>query len=343
MTPEAICRVCNESLGCEAMTPQPQSKEPGSNPKMTDKNTPSHYPAPIKHTIEISFKKCQYDSVSDVNAQLIEKYQKLYEQDPESRIFAPLAEGYRKMGLLNEALELATEGVRIHPHFSGGRVALGRIYFDLGQMEKAEVEFRVATELTPENVLAHQFLADSLVKLKKHKDALRAYKMLLFLAPDNQKASMAVKKLEALTADEYEEELFAMKPLVEAVKDWDKLQLQDLPEDKDDTAKDRETLRNERYLARVLSLVDAFIVRNDIDKAIATLNDAEKMWGAQPEIIKRLTLIHQRNVQNLTYPKTSAELKAPRTRQQQKTDNKIQFLQDLLLQIKNRSQQTAHS
>ena len=62
--------------------------------------------------------------MDETNPEFIERYQKLYEEDPKSRIFAPLAEAYRKMGLINEALELAQNGVKIHPQFSGGRVAL---------------------------------------------------------------------------------------------------------------------------------------------------------------------------------------------------------------------------
>ena len=47
-----------------------------------------------------------------------------------ARIFAPLAEAYRKAGLVDEAIEVAREGLRIHPNFVGGRVALGRALFD---------------------------------------------------------------------------------------------------------------------------------------------------------------------------------------------------------------------
>ena len=55
---------------------------------------------------------------------MIYDYLKKYQEDPTSRVFAPLAEAYRKAGLIDEAIEIAREGLRVHPNFVGGRVAL---------------------------------------------------------------------------------------------------------------------------------------------------------------------------------------------------------------------------
>ena len=55
---------------------------------------------------------------------IIYEYLKKYQEDPSSRVFAPLAESYRKAGLADEAIEIAREGLRVHPNFVGGRVAL---------------------------------------------------------------------------------------------------------------------------------------------------------------------------------------------------------------------------
>src|SRR6185312_9107047 len=94
--------------------------------------------------------------MDEINPEFVERYQRLYEADPKSRIFAPLAEAYRKMGLLNEARDVAESGVANHPDFPGGRVALGRVLNDLGLIEEAVRELKKAAELAPENILAQQ-------------------------------------------------------------------------------------------------------------------------------------------------------------------------------------------
>src|SRR5579872_5181477 len=90
----------------------------------------------------------------------VERYQLLYEKDPDSKVFAPLAEAYRRMGLLDEAIDLAESGVKVHPHFASGRVALGKCYVQKGKFAQAAEELKAASELSPENLLAHQLLAE---------------------------------------------------------------------------------------------------------------------------------------------------------------------------------------
>src|SRR5258708_31638819 len=102
---------------------------------------------------------CYPSHMSQDVSSFVERYQLLYEKDPTSKVFAPLAEAYRRMGLLNEAIDLAEGGVKKHPHFASGRVALGKCYFQKGQMEKAIEQLKVAVDLSPENLLAHQLMA----------------------------------------------------------------------------------------------------------------------------------------------------------------------------------------
>ena len=41
----------------------------------------------------------------------LEKYLKEYQENPRSRVFAPLAEAYRKSGLIDEAIDICREGL----------------------------------------------------------------------------------------------------------------------------------------------------------------------------------------------------------------------------------------
>jgi len=168
----------------------------------------------------------------------------------------------------------------------------------------------------------------------------------LFLSPENPKALKAVQKLESLTADEYEDEIFAMRPLKEAVKEWDDFELDfemenDPSKNKMESSSTSENSKKKnKFLDRVLSLTDAYIVRNDIDRALDALNEAERLIGNNPEITKRMGLIQRRQLDAISAPKTQADLKPHKSREKTIIDNQIEFLQDLLQNIKHH--QTKH-
>ncbi|MGE4131325.1 MAG: tetratricopeptide repeat protein [Bdellovibrionales bacterium] len=98
--------------------------------------------------------------MQDIQAELIEKYQILLQKDPKSQVFAPLAEAYRKMGLVEEAFRIAVRGVQFNPNFSGGRIALAKIFLDRQSLPAAIDELEKAISLSPDNILAHSLLAD---------------------------------------------------------------------------------------------------------------------------------------------------------------------------------------
>ena len=128
---------------------------------------------------------------------LIYQYLKKYQEDPSSRIFAPLAEAYRKAGLADEAIEIAREGLRVHPAFVGGRVALGRALFDKGQFEDVIDELKQVVTDVPDNLVAQRLVAESCLMVGRIAEALGAYKMLLYFAPQDQETAKIVQELEA--------------------------------------------------------------------------------------------------------------------------------------------------
>ncbi len=218
----------------------------------------------------------------DLNPEFIERYQLMLEKDPKSKLFAPLAEGYRRMGLMKEAEDLCVKGVKLHPHFPSGLVVYAKILIDKHDPSMAVELLKQATDLSPENILAQRLLAQCLVELKRPKEALKAFKMVLFLNPNDENAVKHVRKLESLTADEYDDELFEMKPLGAAVRKMgihDAATLSGAAESsgaKTLTMADRSLPKMQRILERAISLADAFMVRSDFDKAIKTIDDAEE-------------------------------------------------------------------
>jgi tetratricopeptide (TPR) repeat protein len=89
----------------------------------------------------------------------IRRYREILSKEPSSTVFAALAEAYRKRKLLNQAIEACKIGLRYHPDFSSGRVALARAYYDAGEIEKARHELEKVVASVPDNIMAQKLLA----------------------------------------------------------------------------------------------------------------------------------------------------------------------------------------
>ncbi len=127
---------------------------------------------------------------------LIYSYLKRYQEDPTSRVFAPLAEAYRRAGLIDEAIEIAREGLRVHPAFVGGRVALSRALFEKQLYAEVAEQMGPVVQDVPDNLVAQRLFADSCLMLGRLMEALSAYKMLLYFAPQDFETAQIVQELE---------------------------------------------------------------------------------------------------------------------------------------------------
>ncbi|MBO9667776.1 MAG: tetratricopeptide repeat protein [Bdellovibrio sp.] len=269
-----------------------------------------------------------------IEASAIEKYQSILAKDPTSQVFAPLAEAYREMGMMKEALQIVTSGVQRHPQFVGGLVTYAKVLRDAGQVGRALEALKKATTLAPENILAHQLLAELHLSSKNPKDALKAFKMVLFLNPNSQSAQKAVQKLESLTADEYDDEVFSMEKLPQVNLEAGP------PEpaypDEAPTIMSHDVykpipLPKNKAMERMLSLIDAFIVRNDLEKANALLKDTRVEFGEHPEIERRMKTLQVRyNDTDEAIP-----LKPLLPREEQIRQRKIEVLEMMLRKIED--------
>jgi tetratricopeptide (TPR) repeat protein len=127
---------------------------------------------------------------------LLLKYLKAFQDDPRSKIFAPLAEAYRKIGLIDEAIEICNEGLLVHPDFIGGKVALARAYFDKKSYAQVRDLLLPIIEKIPDNLVAQRLLADASLSLGYLKDALNCYKMLLYFNSGDHEVASLIQELE---------------------------------------------------------------------------------------------------------------------------------------------------
>ncbi len=232
--------------------------------------------------------------MAKLDASTIEKYQAILAKDPSNQVFAPLAEAYREMGLLKEAEKMAKEGVRRHPHFVSGLVTLAKILKDLESYQEALNHLKKALTLASENILAHQLCGEIQLALRQPKEALKHFKMILFLNPQSQSAKKAVQKLESLTADEYDDELFQMARISQ-VKGNTATPTAVPRIENSSTEISSTTSPLPKGMERMLSLIDAFIVRNDLEKAQLLIQDCVKEFGSHAELQKRQRSLKSRS------------------------------------------------
>lgn len=253
--------------------------------------------------------------MSKVSTASIEKFQEILAKDPRSKVFAPLADAYREMGMLNEAAAIAARGVAYHPGYVSGFVAYGRILLEQKKLTEALPILTKATELDMQNLLALHLLGNLHLQLKNPKAALKAFKMVLFLNPHSEKARKAIEKLESLTADEFAEEVFEMKPLGRTSFNPEGTMIS--------------TLSQTPNLDRQLSLVDALIVRGEAVRAKAILEDLRINHPDSREAQARWEMLSQEDYE------TATPIKPQRDREKKIIERKIKRLEAVLHRLED--------
>ncbi|MCD4813395.1 tetratricopeptide repeat protein [bacterium] len=124
----------------------------------------------------------------------IEEYNKKLNNNPESLVFVPLAEAYRKSGLLDEAIETCLKGLQLHPSYMSARMVLGRAYMEKKLYGEAETEFRKVASADVNNIMAHSLLGQNYMKQFKYADAIKEYQKVLTLNPDDMTAQQMLNK-----------------------------------------------------------------------------------------------------------------------------------------------------
>jgi len=113
----------------------------------------------------------------------IERLKERVNKDPNSKLFVPLAEEYKKIGMIGEAIETLMNGLERHPSYMSAHVSLGKIYLDKGKLDQASSEFEKVVSAIPDNLYAHKKLAEIYRALSMRERAMEEFKMVLKLNP----------------------------------------------------------------------------------------------------------------------------------------------------------------
>lgn len=117
------------------------------------------------------------------------------ERDPDGRAFVSLADAHRRSGDLDRAAEVIEEGLSRHGDLSSAHVVAGWIHCDRGDRDAAELAFSRVLDLDEENIEALRGLGDLARRRGDRDDALRHYKRLTALLPEDSALRREVRAL----------------------------------------------------------------------------------------------------------------------------------------------------
>ena len=248
--------------------------------------------------------------MSSAGSPLFKRYLKLYKKHPGSRIFAPLAHLYRAMGEREKALQICRKGVKEHPYFASGHIALALIFLDMNKPEQAIELLEKAVQLSPENLLAHKVLAQTWLQLKNPEKTLQAYKRVLFLDPENKKAIEIVQKMEPMTAKDYPDAGFAFKNLQDTAQyiTATNVNEQDAPIIHPIPKGSRPTSIKE--FEAQSAIAEALIYRKEFDRAELFLKEMSNVYSYQDKWNRQIQVM-EKKLSRMRNMNTQASLSSP--------------------------------
>jgi len=90
----------------------------------------------------------------------INKCLAILQDNPRSRIFAALAEAYRRRGEVGRAFSICKNGLRIHPDYGAAHVVMAKLYLHQNMVEQARASIERAVELDGQSRSTDLVLAD---------------------------------------------------------------------------------------------------------------------------------------------------------------------------------------
>jgi tetratricopeptide (TPR) repeat protein len=125
----------------------------------------------------------------------IDKLKEKLAKNPDSKLFVPLAEEYRKAEMFDEAIAVLKQGLELQPSYMSARVALGKIYCEKDMLTEAKSEFEQVIKTIPDNLFAHKKLAEILRGMGNPVMALQQYETVLKMNPLDDEAREAFDAL----------------------------------------------------------------------------------------------------------------------------------------------------
>ena len=129
--------------------------------------------------------------------QRIARFRRQLEQEPQSRVFAPLADLLARTGRLEEALQLLSRGVARHPGYLSAQVIQGRLLLEAGRRDEAVAVLQEVLRRDGQNVVVLELLAEDAHKRGRRDLAVSCLRKLADLDPENPRWTRDLARLRA--------------------------------------------------------------------------------------------------------------------------------------------------
>jgi tetratricopeptide (TPR) repeat protein len=226
-----------------------------------------------------------------------------YRRAPGSHVFAPLADAYRKLGLVEEALDICARGLSANPQYASGFVVQGKCQYDAGRADRAETAFRRVLEIDPNNLVALRYLGIIRASCGDTEGARGLFEQILALDPGDKDIRQRLDALRenAPVSDsslvEEIEGVLAVNPVIARAGDDDEdLDEDDDEEDEDDEDNDDDADENDNDVLELRDVKENFegspiLLRDDsmTSEYIATVTLAD-IFASQGYAAKALKI-----------------------------------------------------
>lgn len=150
-----------------------------------------------------------------MNVRKIEKMKERVFKDSDLNLYIPLAEEYKKIDMVDEAVKVLKFCLKKHPTYMSARVALGKIYMERGYLVNAVEEFENVAFAIPDNLLAHKKLSELYLILGDTHNALKSLERILLLNPRDIEARGLIEELSAPTPPQPDQTPSVTQALIE--------------------------------------------------------------------------------------------------------------------------------
>ena len=130
----------------------------------------------------------------------IRRFEEQSRRQPDSLVFARLADAYRKAGQPERALVVLQEGLARHPDYPSGHIVMARTLRDLGRVEETLHSFRRVLELDGGNLVAIMELAGLADERGDADEARHWHERLVQIDPTNHESTRRLGELESASA-----------------------------------------------------------------------------------------------------------------------------------------------
>ena len=220
------------------------------------------------------------------------------EKNPKSLNFVQLGDHYYSENNLDEAQFIFQRGLKYNPQSASGLMGLAKVFKAKNEYDIAAKHLSIAIQLSPQNWQAYLLRADIYVKVRNPVLALNDFKKVLLFNPRQAIARKAIPKLESLVSDMgLESENFQIQSL------------QSLPKNIDTAEKTTvSSVSTPPQLERILSLIDAFVQKQDYPRALKLLNECRVEYANHPELNERALKLSQYESAEKICPKLDNEI-----------------------------------